>query len=400
MLCLRRCSSLAEIPECICSFLNLKVLDASHCQRIAFLPNWIAKLKRLVKLDLSWTAIEELPHSIVSLQNLQFLSVSHCYRLMFLPWFPPSLTTPEARGCGKLEDVPGSKQMKLLRGLNLGGCRSLHDSFLERLQEANFQNLEDFSISGRRLIDGGSSYPQSISFLLPKQFETGILYLHVDKSSLDNICSEVDENGGSEGEDESIRSEEDRNMDSEDESLKSEEDRNMDNKDESIKSEEDRNMDSKDESLKSEEDRNMDSDDSELACKSIPSNEVIDSQTGRVVLIEITTGDAKFQFSALIKIKCHKISEGDEFRKLPTATFGYDSKLMEMAKFGEFQGNGGTSRRTMMTMRVSINGCVILHGDLFTFSDYRDDWVHPEWSNPQPIEADDNFVIVKFDWQS
>ncbi|XP_031478345.1 uncharacterized protein LOC116249264 [Nymphaea colorata] len=35
---------------------------------------------------------------------------SHCCRLNFLPWFPPSLTTPEARSCGKVEDVPGIKQ--------------------------------------------------------------------------------------------------------------------------------------------------------------------------------------------------------------------------------------------------------------------------------------------------
>ncbi|XP_031475918.1 disease resistance protein TAO1-like [Nymphaea colorata] len=145
-LSLQRCSSLTEIPECICYFLNLGKLDASHCQCIAFLPNWIEKLESLFELDLSWTAIEELPHSIVSLENLKFLSVSHCYRLKFLPWFPLSLTTPEARGCGKLGDVPGIMQMKLSRRLQLRGCRSLEDSFLERLQEANFQDLQQFFI--------------------------------------------------------------------------------------------------------------------------------------------------------------------------------------------------------------------------------------------------------------
>ncbi|XP_049932163.1 uncharacterized protein LOC126409803 isoform X2 [Nymphaea colorata] len=351
-LSLQQCSSLTEIPECICSFLNLEELDASHCQRIAFLPNWIGKLKSLKQLDLSWTAIEELPHSIVSLENLEMLSVAHC---------------------GKLEDVPGITQMKLLRALGLLGCRSLHDSFLERLQEVNFQNLGVFSIPGRRLL----SYPQSLSFLLPKQFETGILYLHVDKSSLDNICSELDKNGGPEGEDESIRSEEYRNMDSEDESLKIEEDRNMD---------------SEDESLKIEEDRNMDSNDSELVYKSIPTDEVIDRQPGRVVLIEITTGDAKFQFSALIEFKWHETgSEEEEFRKLPTATFGRHSELMKMARQGEFEGNDDDRRRTMMTMRVSIDGCDLLHGDLFT---YAKNCV--EWLDHDPIKADDNLVIVEF----
>ncbi|KAF3783309.1 LRR receptor-like serine/threonine-protein kinase [Nymphaea thermarum] len=323
---LKRCSSLTEISECICSFLNLELLDASHCQHVAVLPNWIEKLKSLIVLDLSWTAIEELPHCIVSLENLKRLSVSHCHQLKFLPWFPPSLTTPEARGCGKLEDVPGIKQMKLLRGLDLRGCRSLDDSFLERLQKANFQNLGDFSISGRRLSDGGSSYPQSPSFLLPKQFETGILYLHVDKSSLDNICSVLDESNGS-----------------------------------------------------------------ELVHKSIPSDEAVDSQPGRVVLIEITTGDAKFQFSALIGIQWHGTSEEEEYRKLPTATFGRDSELMKMATEGEFKGNGDARQRTMMTMRVSIDGCVLLHGDLFTYTEHCDHWLYPD-----PIEADDHFVIVKF----
>ncbi|KAF3783306.1 Plant intracellular Ras-group-related LRR protein 9 [Nymphaea thermarum] len=152
-LSLRRCSSLTEIPECICSFLNLEKLFASHCQRIAFLPNWIGKLKSLIELDLSWTAIEKLPHSIVSLENLEYLSVSHCYRLKFLPWFPPSLTTPEARGCGKVEDVPGITHMKLLRRLHLQGCRSLQDSFLENLCYVFYSigkgNSEGYQISGR-----------------------------------------------------------------------------------------------------------------------------------------------------------------------------------------------------------------------------------------------------------
>ncbi|XP_031476370.1 disease resistance protein RPV1-like [Nymphaea colorata] len=316
---LQRCSSLTEILECICSFLNLE------------------------ELDLSWTTIEELPHSIVSLEKLEVLSVSHCHGLKLLPWFLPSLTELEARGCGKLEDVPGINQMILLRRLHLGGCRSLHDSFFERLQEAHFENLEEFSISGRRVIDGGSSYPQSISFLLPKQFDRGIVYLHVEKSSLDNICSEVDE--------------------------------------------------WEDESPKGEEDRNMDSNDSELAYKSIPSDEVKDSRPGRVVLIEMTTGDAKFQFSALLRIKTHRSSYGydepDKYRKLPTATFGGDSELMKMAKQGEFKGNGDARLRTMMTMRVSIDGCVLLHGDLFTYMN--------NYSRPDPIAADDNFV-VEFDW--
>ncbi|KAF3783307.1 Disease resistance protein [Nymphaea thermarum] len=300
-LSLQRCSSLTEIPDCICSFLNLE------------------------ELDLSWTAIEEMPHSIVSLENLGSLLVSHCYRLKLLPSLPPSLTILAARGCRKLEDVPDIKQIKLLRVLDLGGCRSLHDSFLERLEEANFQNLEEFCIPGRRLL----SYPQSPSFLLPKQFETGVLYLHVDKSSLDDICSELDESNGS-----------------------------------------------------------------ELVHKSIPSDEAIDSQLGRVVLIEITTGDAKFQFSALIGIQEHETSnEEEEFRKLPTATFGWDSELMRMAKQGKFKGNGDARLRTMMTMRVSIDGCVLLHGDLFTYTTNYLDWLDPD-----PIEADDNFVIVKFDW--
>ncbi|KAF3779415.1 putative adenylate cyclase regulatory protein [Nymphaea thermarum] len=131
------CKRLVNVPDIqkyLNFFLNLEVLNASHGQRIAFLPKWIEKLKSLTELDLSWTAIEELPHFIVSLENLEVLSVSHCDRLKFLPWFPTSLTTPETSGCGKLEDVPGNKQMKLLRGLHLEGCRSLHDSFLQRLQ--------------------------------------------------------------------------------------------------------------------------------------------------------------------------------------------------------------------------------------------------------------------------
>ncbi|KAF3774416.1 popC protein [Nymphaea thermarum] len=127
-LSLGECSSLTEIPECICSFLNLE------------------------ELDVSWTAIEEMPHSIVSLENLSSLSVSHCYRLKLLPWLPRSLDILMAKGCRKLEDVPGIKQMKLLQVLDLGGCRSLHDSFLERLEAyiVTVQMRRTWRLGGRR----------------------------------------------------------------------------------------------------------------------------------------------------------------------------------------------------------------------------------------------------------
>ncbi|KAF3774415.1 SUPPRESSOR OF npr1-1 CONSTITUTIVE 1 protein [Nymphaea thermarum] len=318
------CKSLKELPQEVSQLKQLKWLSLHGCSSLTEIPDCIWSFLNLEQVDLSWTAIEEMPHSIVSLENLESLSVSHCYRLKLLPSLPPSLTILDANGCRKLEDVPDIEQIKLLEVLYLGGCRSLHDSFLERLEEANFQNLGDFSISGQRL----SSYPQSLSFLLPKQFDYGTLYLHVDKRSLDNICSELDESSGSEREDESI-----------------------------------------------------------------PSDEVIDSQPGRVVLIEIATGDAKFQFSAPIKIGWHKTSEEGEFRDFPTATFGRDSELRKMAEQGEFIGNDDARLGTMMTMRVSIDGCVLLHGDLRTYSKPSIDWIYPYM-----IEADDNLVIVEFDW--
>ncbi|CAN6477374.1 unnamed protein product [Victoria cruziana] len=195
---------------------RLEELLLTNCENLSkrqdftsLVLNWLNNLKKHLRvLDLSRTKIEELP----ALEKLQFLRVAHCDRLKFLPQIPPSLIKLTAtscteltmipdvsnakglqrldlRGCRKLLDVPGIEQLKELWHLELGGCRSLQDSFLERHEEANFENLYGFSIRGRVLIDGRSSYPQSLSFLVPKQFRVAILYLNVEESSLKSIYS-------------------------------------------------------------------------------------------------------------------------------------------------------------------------------------------------------------------
>ncbi|KAF3783282.1 SUPPRESSOR OF npr1-1 CONSTITUTIVE 1 protein [Nymphaea thermarum] len=247
-LSLQQCSSLREIHKCVCSLHNLEEVDAANCVHLASLPNSLGNLKSLRKLDLSWTAIEELPDSIASLEKLEVLTVAGCKGLKFLPasasigsmllkWygvsstndgslvnesserqrfsfpeFLSSLTELDASGCYELErianvsnakelqelnltgcqklvDVPGIEQLKQLRILKLGGCGSLYNSFRERVQEANFHNLVDFSIPGSL---EESPDEQSLSFFLLKWFETGTLFLRLNACGLDSIVVEID----------------------------------------------------------------------------------------------------------------------------------------------------------------------------------------------------------------
>ncbi|KAF3783311.1 Disease resistance protein [Nymphaea thermarum] len=230
LLSLVGCSSLEEVPECICSLLNLQVLNFRECRSLASLPNSIGNLKSLEMLDLSCTAIEELPDSIALLEMLEVLSIAHCKRLKFLPasapvepskrqdyslpLLPPSLTELHAEGCYKLEtiadvsnakglleldlrgcerlmDIPGIEKLNWLKSLKLGGCRSLSNSLKKNMQEANFEHLADFSISGNLSISE-SSDACSLYFFLPKWLETGSLYLKLNESELDSVLVNIE----------------------------------------------------------------------------------------------------------------------------------------------------------------------------------------------------------------
>ncbi|KAF3773269.1 putative disease resistance protein [Nymphaea thermarum] len=140
---LEGCESLKELPQEVSQLTSLITLNLNGCYQISALPKSMSCLKQLERLRpcSSLTEIPDCICSFVLLDNLKQLSVSHCCRLKLLPWFLPSLNTLEARCCGKLEDVPGINQMILLWRLDLGGCRSLHDSFFKRLQVNILENL-------------------------------------------------------------------------------------------------------------------------------------------------------------------------------------------------------------------------------------------------------------------
>ncbi|CAN6446214.1 unnamed protein product [Victoria cruziana] len=166
---LRSCSSLREVPDTICLLFHLQVIDASGCKSLASLPNSLGNLKSLRYLYLRGTAIE------------------------FLPRLPPSVTWIDASDCRNLRGILGIEQLKGLAVLDLGGCVRLEDSLLERLESVflNNEGLIRFSIPGR-LIEGGSSCPQSLSFPVPKHLKDTVLYLYVDESSFNSIKTEIE----------------------------------------------------------------------------------------------------------------------------------------------------------------------------------------------------------------
>ncbi|XP_031475122.1 disease resistance protein Roq1-like isoform X2 [Nymphaea colorata] len=257
LLSLENCDSLKEVPECICSLLNLEELYAQGCSSLASFLNSLGNLRRLRKLDLSDTDIEELSDSIVLLEKLELLSVSRCRRLKFLPasasvgsmllksdgvssasgdianfrqssvgdpsnrqdysllQFPSSLTELYATGCYELEmvadvsnaerlrelnlsgcqklvDVPGVERLKWLNSLKLGGCRSISDSLRKRVEDANFERLTDFSISGILNAAESSDAPRLLAFsFLPKWFKSGSLYLKLGETGLDSVLGSI-----------------------------------------------------------------------------------------------------------------------------------------------------------------------------------------------------------------
>ncbi|CAN6446186.1 unnamed protein product [Victoria cruziana] len=273
------CSSLREVPESICSLLHLEWLNASGCKCLASLPNSLGNLKRLPELHLSWTAIEHLPDSIIQLENLEHLSVESCHDLRFLPRLPPSVTALKASCCIRLLDIRGIEQLSGLRRLFLGGCIRLEDSLLERVESALLKNsgLEYFCIPGR-LIEGGSSYPQSLSFPLPRHFKNTVLYLYVDESSLNSIKTEIEN-----------RSEQ-------------------------------------------EEER-----------------------MGSVVRLACSIDDIQFLFSASFRCKYHEHT---------VASFKYEEMMKKVAE-------ADVQRMEVMRMRVSIDGCNLLHGAFFSLEPHE-----------------------------
>ncbi|CAN6446067.1 unnamed protein product [Victoria cruziana] len=191
-LVLWNCESLKELPESICLLHHLEQLIPWGCKSLASLPNSLGSLKSLGELHLSGTAIGHIPDSIISLERLRYLSVGNCDNLEFLPRLPPSVTWLDARYCQNLRDMLGIEQLTGLETLFLGGCIRLEDSFLEKLESIflNNINLKRFSIPERQ---GGSSYPQSLSFPVPKDFQGTVLYLYVDESSLNSIKTEIED---------------------------------------------------------------------------------------------------------------------------------------------------------------------------------------------------------------
>ncbi|CAN6446185.1 unnamed protein product [Victoria cruziana] len=190
---LENCFSLREVPESICLLLHLQRLDLSGTA-IEHLPDSICLLLHLRRLDLSGTAIKQLPQSIIQLENLHSLFVRRCNNLEFLPKLPPSVTNLDVGGCGDLLDILGIEQLTGLEEFAVRGCIRLEDSLVESIF-LNNEHLKRFSIS-RRLIEGGSSYPQSLSFPFPKGFRRATLYLYVDEISFNNIRSVLDKRYG------------------------------------------------------------------------------------------------------------------------------------------------------------------------------------------------------------
>ena len=89
---------------------SLTVLDLSQCFKISLFPKFTGIMKRLLKLNLSMTAIKKVePSSIEYLTALAFLDLSHCSRLECLPSNMDSLKSLETLDlskCSKLKSLP------------------------------------------------------------------------------------------------------------------------------------------------------------------------------------------------------------------------------------------------------------------------------------------------------
>ncbi|CAN6446421.1 unnamed protein product [Victoria cruziana] len=296
------CVKMAEVDPSIGHLKALTRLDLFNCISLKGLPEEVCRLTSLEYLCLTGCCqITTLPESIIRLERLDNLSVDHCKGLEFLPQLPPSLTVLYATSCTKLRDIPGIEQLTGLCTLDLHGCRSLEDSFLERVESIFLKNkdLKNFAIPGR-LIGRGSSHPQSLSFPVPKHlkdFHGSELRFYVDKSS---------------------------------------------------------------NQLSQQEHKNDDSGTNQLDIRC-------------VVRLAFSIGDTQFHLSTFF--------DGWNFKRSPVATFRCSELMRKVAE-------ADADCMGTLKMQVSIDGCTLLHGHLFSR------W---QWSDFLKVELGDNMVLVAFD---
>ena len=78
-------SSIASLPPSIGKLSTLKDLLLCGCKKLTSLPDTLAGLTSLEKMDLSKSSIASLPPSIGQLSSLKELSLAHCKHLTSLP---------------------------------------------------------------------------------------------------------------------------------------------------------------------------------------------------------------------------------------------------------------------------------------------------------------------------
>nr|XP_043634101.1 probable disease resistance protein At5g66900 [Erigeron canadensis] len=115
------CFDLTELPEGLCSSVQLQKLIINTCQELDALPKELGNLSKLKILRLRCcTKLQELPKSIEELQDLTVLDISECSSIKRIP--------------KKIGELSG------LRVLNISGCQGLEEL---PVSVTNWSQLED-----------------------------------------------------------------------------------------------------------------------------------------------------------------------------------------------------------------------------------------------------------------
>ncbi len=121
-------SAITSLPPSIGKLSSLKELSLSPCMKLNRIPDTLAGLTSLEKMHLSNSTIKSLPPSIGRLSSLKVLSLNHCYELKTIPDTLAGLKSLEKMYLYEsfVDSLPPSiGQLSSLKELSLRWCTNL-----------------------------------------------------------------------------------------------------------------------------------------------------------------------------------------------------------------------------------------------------------------------------------